>query len=248
MSVIKGAVLALAIQIFSLSALAAERWVVTTLEWPPFTCSRCPENGAAAKALKDTLKTVGVSVEFVFYPWTQAIKRGERPEVIGYFPAWTEDFRPGFTASQVLFKSPLGLIQQRIKPLVWTKLSDLKGKKIGVTEGYGNTFEFNRLVKEKVLTVESVKSDDTNVRKVALGQLDGALMDINNARYLIHVAHPRLAGRVSVGPRIVEDKELYLAFNIHNKAKSDKLKKALDNVNYQRIVDDYLLKYMRRLD
>ncbi|WP_347356202.1 transporter substrate-binding domain-containing protein [Bdellovibrio sp.] len=248
MSVIKGAVLALTLQIFSLSALAAERWVVTTLEWPPFTCSRCPENGAAAKALKDTLKTVGVSVEFVFYPWTQAIKRGERPEVVGFFPVWPETFRPGFSPSHLLFRSPLGIIQQRSKPLVWSKLSDLKGKKIGITEGYGNTVEFNRLVKEKILKVEAVKSDDTNLRKVALGQLDGALMDINNARYLMHVTHPKLAGRVSVSPRIVQDKDHFFAFNIHNKAKVDKLNKALANVNYQRIVDDYLLKYMRRLD
>lgn len=247
MHVIKCTFVLLALGVLSSRAFA-ERWVVTTLEWPPFTCSRCPDNGAAAKALKESLKAVGVSVEFVFYPWTQAMKKGERPDVVGFFPVWLENIRPGLTPSEPLFRSPVGLIQQRDKPLVWTKLSDLKGKKIGITEGYGNTFEFNRLVREKVLTVEAVKSDDTNVRKVALGQLDGALMDLNNARYLIQVGQPQLAGRVSVNSRIIEEKDLYFVFNIHNKAKAEKLKAGLKKVNYQRQVDDYLLKYLRRTD
>lgn len=233
--------------IFSKTAFA-ERWVVTTLEWPPFACSRCPDNGAAAKALKETLKTVGVKVEFVFYPWVQAIKKGEHPNVVGFFPAWLEEIPSVFTPSEPLFRSPLGFIQQRDKPLVWSKLTDLKGKKIGVTEGYGNTMDFNRLVREKILTVESVKNDSTNVRKVALGQLDAALMDVNNARYLIHVTQPHLAGRVTVNTRILEEKNLYFAFNIHNKERSKKLKEGLKNVNFQRLVDDYLLKYLRRSD
>ncbi|MFV3407204.1 substrate-binding periplasmic protein [Bdellovibrio bacteriovorus] len=246
MNVIK-AIFLTAMLLLTSSRSYAERWVVMTLEWPPFTCSRCPENGAAAKALKDTLNKAGISVEFVFHPWTQTQKNAEQPDVVGYFPSW-KDVLPGFTRSEALFKSPLGFIQQRSKPLVWAKLPDLKGKKLGITDGYSNTAEFNRLVKEKVLTVESVLSDDTNVRRVALGQIDGALMDINNARYLILKTHPQYAGRVSVNQRILEDKDLFFAFNTHNRDKAAKLKKALEKVNYQRMVDDYLLKYLLRVD
>lgn len=245
MNVIK--LLLLASMLLSGSRAFAERWVVMTLEWPPFTCSRCPENGAAAKALKDTLNQVGVSAEFVFYPWTQTQKKAEHPDVIGYFPSW-RDVLGGFTRSEVLFKSPIGFIQPRSKPLVWSKLTDLKGRKIGITEGYSNNLEFNRLVKEKVLTVETVKTDEVSVRRVALGQLEGALMDISNARYLISKSQSEFPGKVSVNQRILEDKELFLAFNDHNKVKAAKLKSALGKVNYQRMVDDYLVKYLLRND
>lgn len=241
---ISSAFLAFSIMV-STSAAKAERWVVTTLEWPPFTCSRCPENGAAAKALKDVMKSVGVSVEFVFYPWAQTKRKGARPEVVGYFPAWRESVPAPFVASEALFHSPLGFIQQKSKPLVWTKLSDLKGKKLGVSEGYGNTVEFNRLVKEKVLTAIVVQSDATNVNKVAQGLLDGAVMDVNNARYLIQNLNPTFAGLVTVNSRIMENKDLFLAFNDHNKDKAEKLRRGLQLVNSQRIVDEYLLKYMQ---
>ncbi|WII70726.1 transporter substrate-binding domain-containing protein [Bdellovibrio sp. 22V] len=247
MNVIKFFPLLVLLLLFSPRA-QAERWVIATLEWPPFICSRCPDNGAAANALRETLKKVDVNVEFVFSSWTQTVKKGNRPDMIGYFPAWKEEVLPEFIASPVLFRSPLGFIEPRGKPLVWNELTDLRGKKIGVTEDYGNTVEFNRLVKNKTIHVEAVISDDTNVRKVALGKLDAALMDINNARYLIYVLQPHLAGRVSINKKIVEDKELFFAFNKHNVEKRKKLEKALTLVNFQRMVDDYLLRYARRSD
>lgn len=225
------------------STARAERWVLTTLEWPPYVCSRCPENGAAANALRSTLKSVGVDVEFVFYSWTQAIKKGRDPGVVGYFPPWIDEVAEGFVMSPPLFQSPLGFIENRDHPLKWSHLADLKGKKIGVTESYGNTVEFARLVKAGVLKTEVAKSDDINVRKVALGKLDAALMDINNARYFIYVSEPQLVGRVNINSKIIETKDLYLALNNKNAAKMEKVKTALKNVNFQRLVDDYLLKF-----
>lgn len=223
----------------------AERWVVNTTEWPPFTCSRCPENGAAAKALRETLKQVGIDVEFVFYNWTQALKKGTDPEVVGVFPAWKEITNPDYTPSVLLFRSPIGFLEPRDRPLQWKELKDLKGKLISTTQSYAQPQEFANLVEKKVIRTESVWDDFTNVRKVALGKVDGALMDVNNARYYIYVAQPTLAGRVNVNSRIIGNKELYFAVNSLNHGKMRRLEQGLKKVNFQRIVDDYLVKYVK---
>lgn len=226
----------------------AETWRINTLDWPPYTCARCPENGAAAKALRDSLKTVGVDVEFVFYTWGQAIQKSSDAAVVGYFPLWRESLKSGFQLSPPLFQSPLGFIEPRNKPLAWNSLMDLRGKKLGVTKDYGNTAEFNRLVKSGVIKVEVAVSDDINVLKVAEGKLDGALMDINNARYFLFTSQAGVLSKVRVNGKILEAKDLYLAVNHKNAGKMDKIKTALKNLNFQRVVDEYLLKYQRKVD
>lgn len=234
--------------LFALSTpVQAEHWVINTLEWPPFTCSRCPENGAAIKALKQTLKSVGVTVEFVFYSWTQAMKKGrENKNVVGVFPAWPGDIKPGLVPSEVLFHSPIGFIEPINRPLKWQKLSDLKGKTIGMTQDYGYDTELLALVKKGDIKAEIVLNDETNFLKVALEKLDGAVMDVNNARYVIYMTQRGLAGRVSVNSRIIQNESLHIAFNDFNKEKSETLSRGLKKVNFQRIVDDYMVKYLRR--
>lgn len=215
--------------------------MVTTLEWPPFTCEKCPEQGAGAKVLRDVMKAEGVEVEFVFLPWSRAIAEGKTEKYIGYYPAWPEDVQEGFMASVSLFKSPLGFIEPKDKPLKWDQgLKDLKGKTIGSVQDYGNTKEFNDLIKEGVIKTEIVTSDDVNVKKVAGGRLDGAIIDINNAKWFLTTDFKAEAAKVNINPKIIDNKDLHLAFNGINKAKADKLKAAFAKVNSQKIVDDYL--------
>lgn len=246
MAVIKRALLLLILPALCFASREKRKtWTLTTLEWPPFVCSNCPENGAAAKALRETLRKVGVDVKFSFHSWSKSMSLGEEEGYVGYFPAWIEEVKPGFTASSTLFTSPVGFVEPRNKPLVWHSLTDLKGKVIGISQNYGNTVEFNRLVREGVIRVEVVESDDTNLRKVALGRLDGALMDINNARYFLSVNLRNLMGRVSINSKVLENKTLHLAFNGHNKDKAAKMEAALKQSNFQKIVDEYLKKYTR---
>ncbi|MDN3683592.1 hypothetical protein QW180_03180 [Vibrio sinaloensis] len=46
-------------------------------------------------------------------------------------------------------------------------MSDLKGLRIGVVQGYVNTKEFDQLVERGVLAVEASVSDSRNIHKVA---------------------------------------------------------------------------------
>lgn len=241
----KGAVSVFFVILLTSKVSFAERWVISTLEWPPYTCAQCPENGAGAKALRDALKTQGIDVEFVFVTWRNAIRNTLEGRSVGFFPAWIEDNSQGqFIVSDALFFSPTGFAYPSSKELRWTHLSDLKGKKIGVAQDYGNTAEFNRLVKQGIIQTETVVSDDTNLRKVAAAKIDGAFIDIINARFLLEKNMPDINSRVIVGSNVVENKSLHLMLNPKtvNTSKQNKLKLATQTVNFQKIVDEYLHK------
>lgn len=224
----------------------AEKWKVTTLEWPPFTCEKCPEQGAGAKALREAMKSVGVEVEFEFLPWTRAIKEGaDAKKYVGYYPSWPEDVQAGFTGSSSIFKSPIGFIEPKGKALSWNQLSDLKGKTIGSVQDYGNTKEFNKLVADGVIKTEVVPGDDINVRKVAGGRLDGAIIDINNAKWFLATDMKNLADKVQINAKVLENKDLMIALNANSKEKAKKLEEALKKVDTNKIVAEYLSKNLK---
>lgn len=245
MNVIKLALLIFISSPIFAQAAATEIWKVATLEWPPFVCSKCPENGAAAKALRDVMLKEGVEVQFVFHSWTTTLNVARGSDYVGYYPAWLEEIRPTFIGSKILFTSPVGFIEPRGKPLRWNKLADLKGKVIGTTKDYGNTEEFNRLVAEGVIQTEVVESDDTNMRKVALGRIDGALLDINNAKYFLSLSLKNISGRLNINQKILEDKALYMAFNSHHVSQAERFAQVMQSRDFQKNVDEYLKKYIR---
>lgn len=221
----------------------AEKWKVTTLEWPPFTCEKCPDQGVGCKALRDALKSVGVDVEFVFLPWNRAVKEGGKAEFIGYYPAWPEDVVDGFLGSDPIFKSPLGFVEAKSKPLGRLQaLKDLAGKNIGSVQGYGNTKEFNELVKKGLIKSDQATADDFNIKKVAAGRLDGAIVDTNVAKYMLQTDLKDVAGKIGINALVAENKDLLLVFNKvgDSKARNAKLVEALKKVNTQKIVDDGL--------
>ncbi|KYG60902.1 hypothetical protein AZI85_10605 [Bdellovibrio bacteriovorus] len=205
------------------SAWAQETWLVATLDWPPYTCSKCHRNGTAADALRKALAAQGIIIEFVFYPWVQAQKNGGKKNFVGYFPSWEDEVLPGFTASKSLFSSPVIFVERKDKPLVWKDLKDLKGKTFAVTRGYGNTAEFNALIKNGDLKTITVLSEDSTLRRLVQGSVDGVLMDLRVAEYYLKNDFAKYADKIAINPKVVENKSLHMAFNQYHKAKKQKL-------------------------
>lgn len=228
---------------FSAIQASAERWVVATLDWPPYICSTCPKNGAAAEAIRKTLEKKGITIEFIFYPWVQAQKNGGKPSFVGYFPAWKEEVLPEFFSSASLFSSPVVFVQRKNKPLKWKSLRDLKGKTFAVTQGYGNTEEFNQLVKSKTFKVVTVLGESATLTRLGRGSVDGVLMDYRVAQYYLKNDSSKYADVLEINPKIVEVKDLYFAFNSFNRDKRSILNEAAEEFNFSKAVDEHLLRY-----
>lgn len=231
--------------LFSLNLVAAEKWKITSLEWPPFSGASLPDGGAGIMVLREALKTEGIYLEVKFLPWTRAIAEAKESDVAGYYPAWPEDVLDGFSKSDVIFKSPVGFVELATKPIVWTKIEDLKGKKIGTVQDYGNTAEFNAAVKAGIIITEVVSSDDINVKKVANERIDGAFIDLNNLDFFLKNDMKDLKGKVQANSKIIAEKDLVLAINrsFKNKDAPSIIKKGLSKIKSEKMVKDWLLKY-----
>ena len=228
--------------VFANAAHAQEVWLVTSLEWPPFSGQNLPEGGAGIAVLRAALATQGVKLQVEFYPWTRALITAENPRYAGVYPAWPEDVGVGFYSSSVLFKSPVGFVEPKTAPLRWGRLEDLAGKKIGVVQDYGNTPEFMRLVQQKTIRTEVVIDDLSNVRKVAGGRIDAAFIDLNNLAYYLKFDAKDVAHLVQANVKVIGTKDLVMAINKNfgNRDANATLSRGLAKVDAGRIIQDYM--------
>jgi polar amino acid transport system substrate-binding protein len=239
--------LALFALLFSFQTLATETWKVASLDWKPYSGESLREGGIGIVILRAALKAEGVDLVVEFYPWSRAIQKARDPAYAGLYPAWNEDILGRFIKSPALFKSPVGFVEPRNKPLVWSKLEDLKGKTIGIVQDYGNTHEFNVLVKKGVIKTEVVVSDVLNIRKVAAGRINGAYIDLNNLNYLLKNDVKDVAQKVQASSTVIETKDLFLAINpkFKNKNAASILQRGLSKIQLDKIINDYKKKYMK---
>lgn len=224
--------------------LKAETWVVATLEWPPYTCEKCPNQGAAIKALKEVMKSVDVEMEFEFLPWSRALMEAKNAKYVGVFPVYQETVARPYTLSPLLFTSPLGFIESANKKILVTKLEDLIGKTVGIVQDYGNLKAFNELVNEGKIKTQVVIRDDLNIKKISANRIDAAIIDINSAKYYLANEYKELSQNIFISPFIVERKELFLSINSHDTVtKLKKIKAALKKKHFQKIVDEWLNRF-----
>ena len=228
-------------------SFGGEVWKVTSLDWQPFSGKSLPDGGAGIAVLRAALKAEGIDLQVEYYPWSRALDTAKDPAYAGVYPTWPEDVPEGFTASPVLFKSPVGFVEPKDKPLVWNTLEDLKGKKIGTVQDYGNTPEFMNLVKNGTIKAEVVTDDITNIKKVAGGRIDGAFIDLNNLNYFLKNDAKDIATNLQANKKVIDTKDLVLAINnkFKNKKAVEVLASGIGKIDPDKIIKDYMEKNMK---
>jgi len=203
----------LLLAILARPAAATDVVYLTTLEWPPYVGAALPGMGASASIIRQALATAGLETDVRFFPWKRAIAMAAKGQVHGYFPEYLDkSVSQRFLYSDVIGSSPLGFIEPANATVDWTSLDDLRGKVIGTVAGYVNTAEFDAKAAAGELTVAEAASDSSNIRKLAAGRLDMAVIDRNVYLYLMD-ASPELRGlqgKLRFNPRLLEEKNLYL--------------------------------------
>lgn len=199
------------------------------------------------KALKTALDAVGIKVEYYWLPWSRAINETRKGKYVAYFPAWPEDCQSGFEFSETITKSPFGVAERTAYPLHFKNASDLAQYKIGAVQDYGNTKEINEMIKKGVIKSEIVTRDDMNIKKVALGRLDGALVDAYMLKHFLIFQHPELKGSIRLNATILENKPLGVCFRKSLwKISNDALKRAFKLQDPEKISAEYLKKHFSK--
>lgn len=239
-------ILSALIALAPIAAPAADKVVVATLEWPPYTSEAMPRLGATSSVVKDAFAAAGMEVDILITPWKRAIAAAKNEaEVAAYFPGYHCDHDTGFTASAPIGKGPLGFAEHVEAPLSWSSLDDIAdGRlKIGTVLGYANTTDFDAMVGSGRIRAAKAKDDLTNLRKLARKRIDAAVIDKLVLANLL-ATEPTLKDAAEVirfNETPLEDKTLYLCFTDDDggRALRDRFDSGLAKLNVEALVDTY---------
>ncbi len=201
------------------AAQAADRPVVrlASLEWPPHAGPALPQEGTTIARVRSALASQGYRLEVEFLPWARALRAAEAGDhgVVGLLPEYrSHESASRWWLSAPVGESPLGFVESSDQPINWRQLEDLIGLRIGVVRGYINEARFDALAARGVLTVEEAHDDLANLRKVASGRLDLAVIDAEVFAHLVDT-HPELreaTPSLQFNARILGTKTLHVAF------------------------------------
>jgi len=238
----------LLILILMSSTTQAKSLALTSLNWPPYTGSSLKDLGVTSKIVALALYSVGLELNVVIFPWQRAVLTAKSDKNFqGYFPEYYDQaIEKEFFFSDPVGSSPLGFIERKDKPVTWETLDDLKGLRIGTVKGYVNTAEFDAKVASGALDAEAVVDDVTNVKKLAAGRLDIAVIDKYVYEYLLNT-DPELAplkAKLHFNSRILENKKLYVCLrrDPEGEAALEQLNQGLKYINVSKIQDMYIRK------
>jgi polar amino acid transport system substrate-binding protein len=218
---------------------------LTSLTWPPYSGKALNGQGASVAVAKAAFKAMGHELKVDFFPWSRAVKHASQPDskYAGYFPEYYYESNE-FSFSNPMGKGPLGLIENKKKPIVWSAVKDLTQYKIGVVQDYVNTAEVDALIASGEIKAQTATSDETNIRKVAGGRIDAAVIDTNVFSYLLANSKDleKAQEQVQINAKLLTEKELFVAFKNSTEGKKwlAIYNEGLKNIDITAVMNKYL--------
>jgi polar amino acid transport system substrate-binding protein len=218
---------------------------LTSLTWPPYSGKALNGQGASVAVAKAAFKAMGHELKVDFFPWSRAVKHASQPDskYAGYFPEYYYESNE-FSFSNPMGKGPLGLIENKKKPIVWSAVKDLTQYKIGVVQDYVNTAEVDALIASGKIKAQTATSDETNIRKVAGGRIDAAVIDTNVFSYFLANSKDleKAQEQVQINAKLLTEKELFVAFKNSTEGKKwlAIYNEGLKNIDITAVMNKYL--------
>lgn len=145
-------------------------------------------NGPVTEIIVEAYKKVGYVVQVSFFPWQRGELYARVGKYDGMFPPWhTKERETYFVFSDPLFPNEIGFYKRKEMNITFKKYEDLKEYDIGICRGYANPDGFDAAG----LKTQEVASDVINLKKLAHGRIDLALIDKKLARFFIRTELPQ---------------------------------------------------------
>lgn len=180
--------------LFTLNVTARAAEVrLATLEYPPYSSEYLPGGGTMVELSTRAFAVVGYDARIEFRPWARVLAELHRGKYDGLLALWPDDLiADGLVGSEPLMSSDLGFFVRQNTPVTFATLSDLKGRKVGVSLGYNYPAE---IINSGIITEDAV-NDLSNLRKLAAGRFDLVLLERQVGEYLIKL-NPDLQGKLA---------------------------------------------------
>lgn len=184
---------------------------VATLHWPPYSGKNLKNHGLSSEIIAEAFQRVGYRTRFVFLPWKRAMIRVAEGRHDALACAYYSKERDRiYAVSDSYAESPLGFFKQKDRDIRYRNLPDLQPYTIGVTLGYINTEAFDAAT---YLKKEAIVRDEQNIRKLALGRIDLALMDKYVGYYYLDNYLPGQRATIEFLEPPLENRKLCLMFS-----------------------------------
>ncbi len=212
-------------------SFAQETVRIASGEYAPWTSKNIKGAGFTNHVISEAFARVGYRVEFEYYPWKRAFnsaKTGEKFHATSYW--YYSDERTQFFhySDPLQHEETVFFHLENNPPDDWQSLSDLDGKRIGVTRGYTYINEIWEAHESKAMSIHVADTDEINFRKLLKGRIDLFLMETVSGTKLLHDKFSaEETARITFDPNPLFEAVAHLLFN-KNRADAEDVMAAFD--------------------
>jgi polar amino acid transport system substrate-binding protein len=225
-------------------SLAAEKVVVTTGEWPPYTSDSMSNKGFVSEIVTKVVKLMNMDTEIKFYPWRRCYQYVLWGKAWAAYPySFTEE-----RAKEVAFSDDVAFSTTKFffcksgqkKKFTYNELNDLKNYIVGGVIGY----YYEEIFKKANLKIDYVAKESMALEKLFLGRIQLLPMNEMVGWELIRKTFPENVAMFGTLEKPLDRKSMQLIVDKKND-KSIKLMKKFNTQltvfmksnQYQQIID-----------
>ena len=203
---------------------------LSTGHWPPYLNESSEHHGLAGQVIREAFASQGISVEFVFLPWSRALWQARSDQFHGT-AIWscTSERLKNFLFSAPILPFRYSLYYRKSNDFDWEAIEDLEGTTIGLTQDYGYGERLEKAIDEGLVEIEMTTSDESNLRKLAKGRVDLVPMDPLTAKIMQKDwLDKEERNLLAVHDKPIREASYHVLFNPRH-PQAAKLKEAFDN-------------------
>lgn len=193
--------------IFNFSVKAGETITISTGEWTPYISQKLKHDGVVTHIVSDAFASQGIEVKYKFLPWIRAMREAKTGNVAASI-IWSksEERQQKFYYSEPVMPKKVVYFHLKSYDFDWKTLADLEGITIGGTRGYWYAELYQPLIEAGKITVEWVKSDEANLKKLQRGRIKVVPIDIGAGYAMIQKEFPPLQQKLFTHhPKLVNE-------------------------------------------
>ena len=158
----------------------------TNGEWPPLLSPDMKDSGYVSKIITAAYALENLTVEYGFFSWKRAFELAKSGEWDGSV-VWTckPEWEKAFYCSAPIALNQIVFFHRKDRSFDWNTLDDLKGKLVGVTNGYYYGADFETYEKKGTITTDYAYDDETSLKKLLYERTDVFLLDRDVGYYMI---------------------------------------------------------------
>ncbi|MCP4670256.1 MAG: amino acid ABC transporter substrate-binding protein [Desulfobacula sp.] len=189
---------------------------LTSGEWEPFISEKLKHYGIFSHIATEAFNSVGVKVEYGFFPWKRSlvlVEQGKWDGSIGWAKSPEREDKCYFGKS--LYEASYVFFHLKNTEFDWQNEDDLQGIKAGVTRGYVDEEWFKTMKKAgKKVIYEAVTTDLMNFKKLLAGrfQIFATQKDVGLACIQKNIL-PEEAKKITYHPKLIRTTPLYGLFS-----------------------------------